>query len=200
MCGDNCPLECDSVEYTTSASSVVYPSDMFATMLQNNWIIQEKFDGRQDVTASELRSNILALNVFYSSLSYHSFTESPKTELVDLISNIGGTMGLFLGVSFLSFVEIFDLMACLFVVFKHKSSGTKFINIDPNRQPVSLGQQSTAFGYTGGFGQQQIQQQGFQQLIQQQQQQQQDQQQNGNTTFSLSTVQAFPRTLTQVDN
>ena len=37
--------------------------------------------------------------------------------MVDLVSNIGGTIGLFLGVSFLSFIEIIDLFFHLGLAF-----------------------------------------------------------------------------------
>jgi len=37
-------------------------------------------------------------------------SNKPKTELFTIISNIGGTLGLFLGISFLSFIEIFEIL------------------------------------------------------------------------------------------
>lgn len=42
-------------------------------------------------------------------LSLLEITQIPKTSMIDLISNIGGTLGLFVGMTFLSFVEILDL-------------------------------------------------------------------------------------------
>lgn len=61
------------------------------------------------MTLEELRSNLLYISVFYSELSYRKFYEVQKVDIIDLISNIGGTLGLFLGMSFLSFVEVIDL-------------------------------------------------------------------------------------------
>ena len=37
--------------------------------------------------------------------------EVPNIDLLTLISNVGGTLGLFLGMSFLSFLEILELLA-----------------------------------------------------------------------------------------
>lgn len=121
MCGENCPLECQSITYTTSASSSIYPSDMFASMMKDNPRIQSLFYGRTNVTPEELRKNILSINVFYTSLSYQSFTEVAKIQISDLVSSIGGTLGLFLGVSFLTFIEIFDLFFYLLLAYHHRS-------------------------------------------------------------------------------
>lgn len=68
------------------------------------------FNNRTNVTLEELRSNLLCISVFYSDLSYRKFYEIQKVDIIDLISNIGGTLGLFLGMSFLSFVEVIDLL------------------------------------------------------------------------------------------
>ena len=46
-----------------------------------------------------------------------------KTKGPELISNIGGTMGLFLGISLLSFIEIIEfIFEIIFEIF-HKKSG-----------------------------------------------------------------------------
>ena len=137
LCGDDCPLECDSVTYLAVPSSVIYPSDMFAAQLKRNSDVQEKFNGRTNITTEELRSNLLVINVFYSSLSYQSFTESPKTQVVDLVSNIGGILGLFLGLSFISFADFFDCVFYLLMAFlsRHANSSSpspNLVTIDTN--------------------------------------------------------------------
>ena len=95
--------------YLTSISTSNYPSTNYAERLVKNSFIQSKFENRTDVSIEELRNNLLAINVYYSKLNYKSYQESAKTQMVDLVSGIGGTIGLFLGVSFLSFIEIIDL-------------------------------------------------------------------------------------------
>lgn len=52
---------------------------------------------------------MIQISVFYSALGYEQYQEQAKMEVIDLVSNIGGTLGLFLGMSFLSFVEILDV-------------------------------------------------------------------------------------------
>lgn len=54
--------------------------------------------------------SVLAVKVFYSTGSYTKITEKPALELKDLIPNVGGTLGLFLGIGVLSFVEIIEIL------------------------------------------------------------------------------------------
>lgn len=134
MCGNNCPLECDTITYTTSSSSVVFPSDLYASRMINNDYMKSLlgFTSDSNLTINDVRSRMLAVNVHYASLAYQSFSESPKTEVVDLVSSIGGTLGLFLGVSFLSFIEIFDLVVCLLIASTNRMSRVEAIGGSSN--------------------------------------------------------------------
>ena len=46
--------------------------------------------------------------------------EYPKTNVVDLLANIGGTMSLFLGISVLSFCELVELLIEIVYVWREK--------------------------------------------------------------------------------
>lgn len=61
-------------------------------------------------TVSLDQNTVLAVNVFYSSSSYMKITEQPAITIYDLLPNVGGTMGLFVGISALSFVEIVEIL------------------------------------------------------------------------------------------
>jgi hypothetical protein len=59
--------------------------------------------------------------VFYDRLSFNEITEKPSFTFVDLISNVGGTFGLFIGISLLSFLEIVEIIyELLSIYFKNK--------------------------------------------------------------------------------
>ena len=64
----------------------------------------------ETINVSSVRESVVSLNVYYNSLSYTLATESPKLNIISLLSNIGGSLGLFMGVSFLSLVEILALL------------------------------------------------------------------------------------------
>ena len=67
----------------------------------------------------QVKQSVLKLNIFYDSLEYEYITEKPKMNLVDLLANIGGTLGLCLGISVLSFIEIFEIFTRIFLVALH---------------------------------------------------------------------------------
>ena len=57
-----------------------------------------------------LKDNFLKLNVFYRQLSYEYVCQQKRYNIFGLICDIGGSMGLFIGASMLSIVEIIDLL------------------------------------------------------------------------------------------
>jgi hypothetical protein len=98
----DCPFECNLIEYdfsisTSSASS----SDYLKSFAEYNY--GNKY-------SSENSSSAYAVNIFFSELTHARIVEVPNYTPISLISNIGGTLGLFLGMSLLSFIEIVDLI------------------------------------------------------------------------------------------
>ena len=87
-----CPLECDTFGYDISINS--------------------HFDEEY------LSSNKTVISVYYEDLRYTLISQNPKFDFVDLISSIGGSLGLFLGISFISFVELFEVLSeFMFIYF-----------------------------------------------------------------------------------
>lgn len=77
------------------------------------------------MTLEELRANLLDISIFYSELGYRKFYEIEKMNIIDLVSNVGGTLGLFLGMSFLSFVEIIDIFLNILFSLMCRSSSNR---------------------------------------------------------------------------
>jgi len=75
-----CPKECDSIKYSFEAIPFKNPTDS------------------------------TSFNIYFDELKYELHQEIPKTELFDLISNIGGILGLFIGCSFVTFFELCELI------------------------------------------------------------------------------------------
>jgi hypothetical protein len=69
------------------------------------------------------------VNIYLESLSYTDVSESVAIDTVTLISNIGGSLGLLLGLCVITAVEAFELAVKLFMVYlRHKKSLTKVEN------------------------------------------------------------------------
>ena len=121
-CIQYCPLECYSITYSVTTRSTNYPSYNYALdSLMTNPIVKSKFQN-ETLTYDLLKESVLSLNIYYDKLTYTGITKDTKTELIDLISNIGGLLGLFLDISFLSFVEIIEIIfeTLVIILSKHR--------------------------------------------------------------------------------
>jgi len=74
------------------------------------------------INAETVRKSFARINVFYESLSYTVSEEAPQWDGFSLIANIGGNLGLFMGVSFFSICEIVATLIELY--FFHKKEQT----------------------------------------------------------------------------
>ena len=131
FCRQSCPLECESVFYNLFTSSADYPSLVYAQVLVDNPVIQAKYNDLSKLSYDSLKRTFMRVSIFYDDLGFVQYEETAKTDVVELVSNIGGTLGLFLGMSFLSFVEVFDIL--LQICFKkRKESNSKTIKVSPS--------------------------------------------------------------------
>ena len=114
ICSQYCPQECDSLSYSISTNSEQFP---FTGSFSN----LTSFEYHQFSSYEEVQKYYVSIRAYFPELKYTLIKQQPKVEVVDLVSSVGGTLGLFLGISFLSFVEIIELLIEIaFVFFKAK--------------------------------------------------------------------------------
>lgn len=109
-CDRYCPQECDSIDYHLSTSFSRFPNIVYVRELMNNTKILSKFPAGYKITQNDLLNSMIAFNVYYNELSYTKITQLPKTLIIYLVAAIGGLLGLSVGVSCMSFAEIFQLI------------------------------------------------------------------------------------------
>jgi len=110
-----CPTECNTQEFKISTSFLTYPHLSNVKSLSENPIIKSKYENISNVTVNQLRESIVSVAIYYEDLSYTVISKEPKISLLDLISSIGGIMGIFLGISFLSLLEIVEFIILVIV-------------------------------------------------------------------------------------
>jgi hypothetical protein len=107
-----CPLECDSMSFSINNYLEQFPvSGLIGTETRLDYNLTSF------KTYEQINRHYIVLFVYYRKLEYTLISQEPKTETFDFISNIGGILGLFLGVSFLSFIEIFEIVLEIFFIF-----------------------------------------------------------------------------------
>jgi len=110
-CSAYCPLECDTVSLTISNYIELFPvSGPISNKSKNDHSI-ERFN-----TYEEVNRHFLVLNVFYKEFKYTYIGQEARTEGFTFASNVGGILGLFLGISFMSFLEIAEILIDVFII------------------------------------------------------------------------------------
>ena len=117
-CSNYCPIDCYSsfLEVKSLSSSLPETGRIISSPKMLNY--SDQFQ-----TYSEVKKSFFSISIYFSDLKYTTITEQPKTEIINLVSSIGGYLGLFLGASFLSFIEFFELFFELFyAIFSQNNS------------------------------------------------------------------------------
>ena len=102
-------MECECNHFTLYSNFAKFPSKAYAEYLLSDQDFLAKLTYK-NVTIDQLSSSVLSINAYYEKAIYQRIVETPQTTSITLISNLGGQLGLFLGVSLLSFVEIFEVL------------------------------------------------------------------------------------------
>ena len=110
-CLPECPLECNSIKYDLAYSSTKL-SEFSLNQLNN-------------ISSDDL----VYLNVYYENLEYTDINQVIKIDEWDLISNIGGNLGLFIGFTFLNLVELIEFVIEIVIISVEKKTSSK-VNIN----------------------------------------------------------------------
>ena len=127
-----CSLECNLTEYKISSSSIPLLGDLYYEYIRQNTNITSDFIDRR-LNKDTVTYSIVAVNIFYDSLSYYLSTEEPKLNIVGLLAAMGRNVGLFMGVSLLSICEIIEILFHIYV----RKQDNKIIFLGPNRSNSS---------------------------------------------------------------
>ena len=136
-CFNLCPIECEKSIYSYYISQSSSFSRSYAEGYMKNELIKSKF-GNKTITYEEVKNSIVKVNIYFDGLRYTEIEETPSVTLFNLISNIGGTLGLFIGISLLSFIEIIEIFYELLVtIVKYKQNISKVkLNQDEIMNPI----------------------------------------------------------------
>ncbi len=109
LCNNYCPYECDSLEYLISH----YTDPILSKGVINSNSVYSQFNTYENLTRI-----FYSINVYYNSLKYTLIAQKAKFGVYDLISNMGGTFGLFLGMTLMTFVELIEIaIQAILIIF-----------------------------------------------------------------------------------
>ncbi|XP_034505208.1 acid-sensing ion channel 3 [Ailuropoda melanoleuca] len=99
-----CPNPCASTRYAKELSMVRIPSRASARYLARKHNRSEAY----------IAENVLVLDIFFEALNYETVEQKKAYEVSELLGDIGGQMGLFIGASLLTILEILDYLCEVF--------------------------------------------------------------------------------------
>lgn len=120
-CG--CQVPCVYSSYDVGLSSARYSSQALLSLVPN----------LRNLTLEKLREEQLEVKIYYKELIYDRVEQIPSYTALDLLGTIGGYLGIFLGSSFLTSAEIFDLcgqlLAAAWMKYFHQRTTVHSISI-----------------------------------------------------------------------
>ena len=117
-CEEQCLLECDHDEFPNQKE---YLNKEFTAKVHAS-VTTALNVSLTNLSLAELTNRYLEINLFYGTTKYAVLTEKAAMTQVDLLASAGGLVGLFLGGSMLSLLEIVTIwIEILFVVLESKS-------------------------------------------------------------------------------
>nr|XP_008172064.1 acid-sensing ion channel 1 isoform X2 [Chrysemys picta bellii] len=93
-----CEMPCNVTRFGKELSMVKIPSKASAKYLAKKYNKSEQYIGE----------NFLVLDIFFEALNYETIEQKKAYEVAGLLGDIGGQMGLFIGASILTVLELFD--------------------------------------------------------------------------------------------
>ncbi|XP_033736591.1 FMRFamide-activated amiloride-sensitive sodium channel-like [Pecten maximus] len=111
----SCLNPCTETQYVKAFSTRQWPTDDYSTVLvQSICETENRTDDCRHLATitdkTELSSNFLKVIIYYEDLNYEKIEEAPEIETAQFASDVGGAIGLWIGLSMLSMFEVVQLL------------------------------------------------------------------------------------------
>lgn len=105
------------MSYVLETSRSRYPTLYYTNYLQLHTNIVSRFPPGTVINQNYIQKNILLMNIYYADLSTDFVVEVPAVTFDTLMGNVGGYMGLFVGMSLLSMVELVEITINILLIW-----------------------------------------------------------------------------------
>ena len=109
QCMPLCPLECNATKLIPRVSAYQLTGEKYIEFINANEVLKNDFV-TQTVDKTTAKDSMVCVSVFYDTFAYLYTKDTPQMDIVSLLANIGGNLGLFLGVSLFSMWEVIDVL------------------------------------------------------------------------------------------
>ena len=108
----HCTQQCKLINYVVTPSAVSAP-DLQYSMMTKSFVEHSGVPRPPEWTTNwqtAVQNNYVALDVVCQTALVENYTQVPTLGPVDVLSNVGGQTGLWIGISFLSVMEIVEML------------------------------------------------------------------------------------------
>ena len=126
VCLENCQAPCDRLIFKTSARASTWPSTRYVKKLAIQY--EGDMNGDDSSTVSSLkdtlRSEVSAVSIYLNSMNIIHVENGVAFGVSSLFGSIGGTLGLFIGFSIITVVELLDFIMVFFWLIMKRTAST----------------------------------------------------------------------------
>lgn len=123
-----CENPCKEITYIKTVSQRQWPTRAY-TSVPLEWVCSRDPENclklEEDLKENrDINFNFMKLNIYYEDLNFEDLTEVPQIEIQQFLSDVGGAIGLWIGLSILSLCELFHLVVelCRFCRTRNKNA------------------------------------------------------------------------------
>lgn len=117
ICPPLCPQDCQNTRFDASVSYLqifTYLTYKNIAMLAHDELVNV-FE-TEEITHEMLMQSFAGVRIFFHDIKRTEIVEAPAMSTIELISNIGGTIGLFIEFSFMTFIDFIEIVIEIFIV------------------------------------------------------------------------------------
>ncbi|KAJ8305273.1 LOW QUALITY PROTEIN: hypothetical protein KUTeg_015818, partial [Tegillarca granosa] len=108
----------DEKQYMKTLSSIDWPTAAYSGILRKAICDIGNCDKVTESTDSEFMSNLIKINIYFEDLNYETIEETPEIENAQFLSDVGGAIGLWIGLSIMFEIIQLLLELCHFGCYK----------------------------------------------------------------------------------
>ncbi|XP_035664006.1 acid-sensing ion channel 4-B-like isoform X1 [Branchiostoma floridae] len=117
----DCPIPCTMTKYGSAVTYSGYP----------NRITKKIYNNAFNLTPDYIRENGIVLDVYYDTLNYQKISQLKAVDSGQLASNMGGMMGLFIGASVMTILEVAEYLGLKIGRYCSRRQRPLAINVEP---------------------------------------------------------------------
>ncbi|KAG8196279.1 hypothetical protein JTE90_023834 [Oedothorax gibbosus] len=126
-CNSLCKPACQDVRYDLTLSTSEWPNLEFQEFVLQRWpeLIPDFVENNQTVKVNDtiqlnetfINKNFLRAHIFIQEMNYLRYNDKEAYTLPELFADLGGCLGLYIGVSLISIIELHELFLHIFLLF-----------------------------------------------------------------------------------